>query len=454
MHGGGLLAYFGYPQANEDAARRAVQAAMAITCEAVNGIEIRISVHTGIVITDGESAMPDMAGKTSKVAIQLCQSAARNEVTISQDTHGIVSGYFDCISLGVQHLSRLAQPVELFKVLRESGARTRLDAATAQLTPLVGRKSEITQLMRLWAKAVQGKHQIVLIQGEAGLGKSRLLHTLKERLSGQQHAIRELRCFPEFSQSPFHPLIATLEIIFGFAHGDTPEVKSAKLAHYLEAHYPLSVQDAVPLLTNLLSLPLSAPYQSHAGLSPQQQKEQTIAMLLDLLHALAWQQPVLFIAEDLHWIDPSTLELLKLFTERRGQGPVLAVFTARPEFDPPWSESLETTLPLTPLIGDEVAQMITSINQEIPPTILRLIVERADGVPLFAEEIAKLATQEKHASIPPGIPATLHDLLAARMDKLGKAKYTAQLAATIGREFGLDLLRSVSHAPLSRYRIA
>lgn len=437
-HGGGVLAYFGYPQAHEDAARRAVQAALAITHEDAYGIEIRIGVHSGLIITVAESSMPDTVGQTSRLAIQLRHSAAHNEVAISQETRGMVSGYFDCISLGVQSLPGFARPLAIFKVVRESGARTRLDAAV-QLTPLAGRKSELAKLMGLWEEAAQGSCRVVLIQGEAGIGKSRLLHTLKERLADQPHAIRELRCFPEFSQSPFHPVIAMREALFGFAPGDTHEVKFDKLAQYLEAHFPASAQYAVSLLSSLLSLPLGGHYQA-LGFSPQKQKEQTIIILLGLLQALAQQQPVLFIVEDLHWIDPSMLELLTLFVEQKSEGAILAVFTSRPEFVPPWKKTIESTLTLAPLVEDEVAEMIASLRADIPTTIIRSIAERTDGVPLFVEEVAKIASTDNPAII----PTTLHDLLTARIDQMGEAKITAQLAATIGREFDLNLLNRVS----------
>ena len=437
-HGGGLLAYFGYPQAREDAARRAVQAALAVIREAAHGIEIRAGVHTGLIITGGELLMPDTAGKTSSIAIQLRHGVAYNEVAISRETRGIVAGYFDCTSLGAQSLSGVARPVEIFKVARESGAHTRLDAA-AQLTPFTGRKAEITELMGLWQKAAQGVPHAVLIQGEAGIGKSRLLHTVKERLAGKPHVIRELRCFPEFSQSPFYPLIAMLETFYGFAHGDTPGAKFDKLAKFFETHYPAAAQHAVPLLAQLLCLPLGVDYHA-PGLSPQKQKEQTIALLLGLLRALAAQQPVLLIVEDLHWIDPSMLELLTLFVEQKESVPILSVFTARPEFIPPWDEALVSSLALAPLAESEVAEMVASISEEIPVSTVRRIVERADGVPLFVEEVAKIATLDNQASI----PTALHDLLAARLDNMGEAKYTAQLAATLGREFDLDLLRKIS----------
>jgi DNA-binding SARP family transcriptional activator/tetratricopeptide (TPR) repeat protein len=448
-YGGGLLAYFGYPQAHEYAARLAVQAALVITRTAAHGIDIRVSVHTGLIITDG-AFMPDTAGMTSRLPALLRDSAAPNEVTISRETHCLVAGYFDCISLGVQVFPGFPRAMEVFKVLGDSGARSRLEAA-AQLTPLVGRKAEIAELMRAWEKSTQGFRQIVLVQAEAGIGKSRLLHTLKLRLADRPHANCELRCFPEFSQSPFYPLIAMLEDILGFVPSDSPGVKFGKLVGWLEQRktyptYPESAQLAVPLLANLLSLPLGEHYQQ-PDLSPQKQKERTITILLDLLQALAVQQPVLLIVEDLHWVDPSTLELLTLCIEQEVTGAILGVFTARPEFVPPWKRTLVSTLALAPLLNDEVAEIIASLSGDISAATLCRIVERADGVPLFAEEMAKIASLDNQVNI----PATLHDLLTVRMDNMGEAKYTAQLAATIGREFVLDLLLKVS--PLSAFQL-
>ncbi len=435
-HGGGLLAYFGYPQADEHAARRAVQAALAVTRVAADGIEVRAAVHTGLIITSGDAAMPDAAGRTSKFAIQCRQSVGYGEVAISQQTHGIVAGYFYCISLGAQSIPDIAQPLEIFKVVQESGARTRLDAA-AQLTPLAGRQDEIATLMAFWEQAAQGVRRVVLIQGEAGLGKSRLLHAIKQRLADRPHTIRELRCFPEFSQSPFHPLIAMFEAVIGSDHDDTPEVKFGKVVAYVETHYPEAMLDAVPMLTQLLSLDLDD--QPPSDLSPQKQKELTCAILLATLEALSLKQPVLLVVEDMHWIDSSTLEFLTLLVEKQSGGAIFPAFTARPEFVPPWPEELALRLAIAPLSEAAVTEMIASISGDIPPETVRLIVDRADGVPLFVEEMAKLATLDSQECI----PATLHDLLAARMDRLGEAKLAAQLASTVGREFDLALLHKI-----------
>jgi len=437
-HGGGLLAYFGYPQASEHAARLAVQAALAVTRAKFPGIALRAGIHTGMVISGGDQEVPDAVGATSGLAIHLRQLADYGGLVISSATQHLIAGYFECVSLGFQQFPGIACPLEVVKVGRESGAMSRLEAA-ATLTPLVGRQDEIATLLAAWQDARRRVRRVVLLRGEAGIGKSRLVHAFREALRGQACIVRELRCFPERSQSPFYPLTAMLEAFWGFAPGDSPEQKSAKLASDIEAYYPASAQQVVPLLTQLFSLPHGGDYQA-PDLSPQQCKEQTLAILLDMLWALVARQPVLLIVEDLHWIDPSSLELLTRFIGQKKKGTILTLLTARPEFAPPWNEASESTLEIAPLAEGEVAEIVASISAEIPAATLRRIVERADGITLFAEEMAKIAILDNQASI----PATLHDLLAARLDSMGEAKRTAQLAATIGREFDLDLLRKVS----------
>ena len=435
MHGGGLLAYFGYPQSREDSAVRAVRAALAVTREAARGIEIRSGVHTGLITTGSDPSLPDIVGKTSGVAIQLRRCVGYNETAISQETHSIVAGYFDCTSLGARSLPDASRPVTVFRVDKESGARTRLDAAT-QLTPLVGRQAELTRLAGWWDEATRGAGHAVLVQGEPATGKSRLVHAFKQRLAGQPHAVRELRCFPEYSRSPFHPLLVLLEANLGFAPGDTPELKSAKLARHVARHYPALAREAVPLLASLYSLPQPADYRA-TGLSLQRQKELTIKLLRTVLKGPTARLPILLIAEDLHWADPSTQDFLTALFEPKGARALLAIFTARPGFVAPHAASV---LSLPPLAEHEMEQLISSVSGKLPAATVRRIVERADGVPLFAEELAKTATSVDWASI----PGTLHDLLATRMDQLGDARYTAQIAATIGREFGVDLLGKAS----------
>ena len=260
--GGGLLAYFGYPQAQEDSARRAVQAALTLTRVVPSGqpeagFELRAGIHTGWIITaGGDAAMPDSVGKTSRRAIALRLCAPPHQVAISAATQRLVGGYFDCNSQGPQVLAGQGPALEVFIVQHQSAARTRLDAAR-QLSPFAGRVAELARLQSLWQLAAQGKSQAVLLQGEAGIGKSRLLRVFQQQLVGERHALRELNCFPEFSQSPFHPLIAMFEAILGFRAEDAPEQKRAALSRYFDARYPAARHADLALLSRLLDVPPS-----------------------------------------------------------------------------------------------------------------------------------------------------------------------------------------------------
>ena len=437
IRGGSLLAYFGYPQASENAARMAVQAALEVTRTAFAGLELRASVHTGMVIS-GDRQVPDAIGATSGLAIRLRQLADCGEVAISGATQRLVAGYFDCTSLGQQALPGATRPLEVFRVSRESGARDRLEAASA-LTPLIGRKREIASLRAMWRDTLAGKGSVVLLRGEAGIGKSRLVLALKDAIPDQAARVRELRCVPEHSQSPFYPLTALFGFTLAFSPEDSPAAKFDKLAAYVETNYPKNDPDAVALLARMLGLPVRMPYREPAS-SPQQQRERTLAILLDRLCLLAARQPILLVVEDLHWADPSTLELLNLFIQRGNDIPILTVLTARPGFKPSWDENLVPSLPLNALNDVDTAVLIKTVAPEIPPAAIPRIVERADGIPLFAEELAR----EIAATDQPAIPSTLHDLLTARLDGMSEAKTVAQLAAAIGREFGVDLLRKIA----------
>ncbi|MBC7860628.1 MAG: AAA family ATPase [Burkholderiaceae bacterium] len=431
-HGAAALGYFGYPVAHEDAARQAVRAALALLQLNDGDLQIRTGLHTGIIITGAD--LPDAVGLTSALAIRLSEAA--HPLLISEATRQLVAGYFHIESVGSRRIEGQAQAVRVHRVIAESGALHRLDAADS-LTPFVGRAGEIALLMNLWQGARQGDSRIALIRGEAGIGKSRLLHTLKERLGDERHTLRELRCFPQFRQSPFQPLIAMIESLCRFEAGEAPQAKFDKLVRHLAEHYPQADERAAALLAQLLSLPAALA----GGPAPQIQKEK-LGVLLDLLSMLAAKQPVLYIVEDLHWIDPSTLELLTLFAQTRREGPVLVLLTARPEFNPPWRAGDGTAIDLPPLARDEVAAMVAFCGGNIPQKTLERIVTRTDGIPLYVEEMTKMAQDGLE-----NIPATLHDLLAVKLDGVGAAKRTAQLAATIGREFDLDLLRQISPVP-------
>ena len=434
IHGGAILGYFGYPTAQEDAVRRAVLSALSLPKFLDTGLQFGVGIHTGMAITSAN--LPDTLGLISLLATRLHN--ANHPVVISEATRCLISGYFHVEPLGFHEFYGVAEAVQTFLVTGESSARHRLDT-TEQLTPLVGRASEIEILLALWEQVKQGTSHSVLIQGDAGIGKSRLAQTLKERLIKQSCFVYELRCFPEFSQSPFQPLIAMIESLCDFASSDTPQARFGKLVHHLKDYYPNVDIKMVPMLAQLFSLPSDS--TSNISL----QKEKLNALLLDLLHKLSTKQPVFIIIEDLHWIDPSTLELLTLFINKQRKGAVFVMLTARSEFKAPWKKSNDREMKLTPLSEKDVASIVDFWRKDIGQETRHRIMKCSDGIPLYIEEMAKMALDTQQ-----NIPITLRDLLAAKLDQMGETKLTALLAATIGREFDLNLLRMISpiHATL------
>lgn len=437
IRGGSLLAYFGYPLASENAARTAVQTALALTHTAFAALEVRASVHTGMVIT-GDLQVPDAIGATSGLAIRLRQLAHSGQVVISGATQALVAGYFESTSLGLQALAVSQRPFEVFRVLRNSGANSRLEAAST-LSPLVGRQQELAELLAHWQRVRQGERRFVLLRGDAGMGKSRLIHTLRESLCSVACTVRELRCVEEHRDSPFYPFGALFAQAMGCAHDDSPQERFEQLVSYVETYYADKDPDTVALLARMLSLPLRAPYRESAA-SAQQQREKTMAILLQRLDALARQQPFLLVVEDLQWADPSTVGVLRLFVAQPLATPILALFSARTGYEAPWLESRASVLTLPPLNDTHTRALVQALAPGSTTAQVQQMVARADGVPLFAEELARGSAREN----PAAIPSTLQDLLATRLDSLGSAKRVAQLAASIGREFSFALLRRIA----------
>ena len=345
-------------------------------------------------------------------------------------------------------------------MLYESMARSRLEAAgSTGLTPLVGREQEVALLLERWAQVKDGLGQVVLLSGEAGIGKSRLVQVLTAHVAAEPQAwLTPCQCSPYYQNTALYPMIDLLErVVLRFAREESPPQKLSKLEGFV-VQYGLPLAEAVPLFAALLSLPLTADY-APLTMSPEQQKQQTLQALLTILLRRAAQQPVLFVMEDLHWVDPSTLELLSLLVDQGPTARILVLLTFRPDFPPPWtgcSHLTQVTLPRLP--RRQAAEMTGQVahRKALPPEVVEQVVAKTDGVPLFVEELTKMVLEsgllqereeryELTGPLPPlAIPATLHDSLMARLDRLATVKTLAQLGATLGREFSYSLLQAVS----------
>ena len=379
---------------------------------------------------------------------------------ISAATWQLLGGFFACQSLGTRPIRGLAQPIEVYQVLYESTARSRLDVAgSAGLTPLVGREQEVGLLLERWEQVKDGSGQVVLLSGEAGIGKSRLVEVLKAQVATEPQAwLTPCQCSPYHQNSVLYPVIDLLErVALQFERDETPQQKLSKLEGYL-VQYGLPLAEAVPLFASLLSIPLGSSY-APLNVSPEQQKQKTLQAILTILLRRAAQQPLLFVMEDLHWVDPSTLELLSLLVDQGPTARILTLFTFRPDFTPPWTgRSHLTQLTLHRLTPRQAAEMTARVahRKALPAEVMEQVVAKTDGVPLFVEELTKMVLEsgllqerEEHyeltGPLPPlAIPATLHDSLMARLDRLATVKGLAQLGATLGREFAYDLLQAVS----------
>jgi class 3 adenylate cyclase len=454
--GDGLLVYFGYPAAHEDDAQRAVRTGLGIL-EAIGTLNIhleqekgirlsvRLGMHTGLVVIGamgGEGRQEQLAlGDVPNIAARIEGLAQPDTVVVSHATYRLTQGYFNCEALGEQTLRGMAEPMAVYRVRSASGAQSRLDiAAPRGLTPLVGRASEVTLLLERWAHAKEGQGQVVVLSGEAGIGKSRLVQVLKDHVTSEPHTRLECRSLPYYQHSPLYPIIELFPRLLSWQHDASPDEKLDQLTHALR-QYRLPVQEAIPLLAPLLSLAIPEDRYPPLTFSPQRQRQKTFEVILAMLLELSAQRPVLFILEDLHWTDPSTLELLALLMDQIPTVSLCALLTCRPTFQPTWSSrSYVTQVTLSRLSPHPVVRMAEHVAGEkrLPAEVLRHIVEKTDGVPLFVEEMTKAVLesgvlQEVHGhyeltgSVSAlAIPATLHDALMARLDRLGTAKAVAQ----------------------------
>jgi class 3 adenylate cyclase/predicted ATPase len=477
--GDGVLAYFGYPRAHEDDAERAVRAALALV-EAVSTLrgrhggtlEVRIGIATGLVVVGdliGEGAAQEQAvvGETPNVAARLQSLAEAGQVVIANDTRRLTGGLFEYRNLGRVALKGLADPVQAWQVTGASAVESRFEARQeTSLAPLAGREEELELLMRRWRQAKSGKGQVVLLSGEPGIGKSRLAVALEERLKGEPSIRMRDFCSPHHSESAFYPVVRQLERAARFERHDAPGSKLDKLASLLGAS---SGKDAdVQLLAELLSIPTADRF-APLDWSPQRKKELTCETLLQQLEILSRRRPVLLIYEDAHWSDPSSLELLDMAVRRVPALPILLIMTFRPDFQPPWTgEPHVTTVTLNRLGRRDGAALIGALpgSDALQDEVVGDILDRADGIPLFVEELAKAAVEAGSdgdgASRPSsgqrralGVPATLQASLMARLDRLGPTpKKIAQIGATIGREFSYELLLSVAEKSDAEARAA
>jgi class 3 adenylate cyclase/predicted ATPase len=466
--GDGVLVYFGYPQAHEDDPERAVRAGLAVIdavgrLAAPEPLRTRLGIASGLVVVgdligSGAAQERGVVGDTPNLAARLQALATPDTLVICGSTRQQIGGLFEMEDLGLRQLAGFAQPQRAWRVLTESAVLSRFEALrTASLTPFVGREEEIELLLRRWRRAASGEGQVVLICGEPGIGKSRLTAALRDRIEGEDLTRLRYFCSPHHQDSAFYPFISQLQHAAGFKREDLTEMKLDKLESLLAP--ALAPIGDVGLIAELLALPATSRYSLPSS-TPQRRRESTFEALLRQLEALARQKPVLMIFEDLHWIDPSSRELLDRTIERLTTLPVLLLATFRPEFLPPWTglpQVMALTLArLDRRTGTAIVQSIAA-SAALSPDAAAEIVERADGTPLFLEELTRAMleaggrgegvqrTSGGAQSPAAAVPAALHAPLMARLDRLGRApKEIAQIAAAIGREFSYQLLAPVA----------
>ncbi|HWX31104.1 MAG TPA: adenylate/guanylate cyclase domain-containing protein, partial [Steroidobacteraceae bacterium] len=442
--GDGVLVYFGYPQAHEDDAERAVRAGLELIAavaalQSPVSLQTRVGIATGLVVVgdligSGEAQERGIVGETPNLAARLQGIAEPNTVVIAESTRRLLGNLFELEDLGAKDLKGIAEPMRTWAALRASSVESRFEAMHASgLTELVGREEELEILLRRWSKAKTGEGQVVLLSGEAGIGKSRLTAALLERLATESHTRLRYFCSPQHTDSALYPVIGQMERAAGFVHDDVQQAKLDKLDAVL-AQTSTRVEDAA-LFAEMLSLANDGRYPA-LELTPEQRRQRTLEALVSQMEALTRQNPVLMIFEDAHWTDPTSLEVFGRIVDRVRSFRVLLIVTFRPDFDPPWvGRAYVTFLAINRLGEREIIAMIEGVigNKALPANIRQDIIERTDGIPLFVEEMTKAVLEAESesdarqtaAAVPSSavaVPASLHATLMARLDRLGSAK--------------------------------
>jgi class 3 adenylate cyclase/energy-coupling factor transporter ATP-binding protein EcfA2 len=466
--GDGLMTYFGWPRAHENDAERAVQAGLEIV-EAIKKLpspvelSVRVGIATGPVVVGetggGDPSVAKVAvGETPNLAARVQAMAPPDTVVIPGNTRRLVGGMFDLVHFGDHQLKGFDGDVALYRVAGKASTESRFEAVHgASLTPLVGRDNELALLMERWQRAKHGEGQVVLLCGEPGIGKSRLVRALRECIAAESYLLHSYQCSPYHTNTAFYPIAANFARTAGLEHNDSVDDKLDKL-EALVARVPADIGETTPLFAATLEIPTGERY-ALLDLSPKQQREKTLDALTNGVVRQARLQPMLFIAEDLHWVDPTSLECTTRIIERIRSERVLMVLTYRPEFVPPWTADGHVALiTLNRLSRSHGASMVERLTggKHLPDEIRDAIIDKTDGVPLFVEELTKTLLEsrllresndryELDGPLPPlAIPSTLQDSLMARLDRLSPIKEVAQIAACIGREFSYELLTAIT----------
>jgi class 3 adenylate cyclase len=465
--GDGILTYFGWPKAHEEDAERALRAALEIV-QAVKGasstetLSVRIGIATGPVVVGEQAGVGEQSklavGSTPNLAARLQGLAATDQIVIASSTRRLVGHSFELADLGEHELKGIAEPVHAWRVMTVGAAASRFDAATmGAMTPMVGREQELELLLDRWQQAQEGEGQVVLLSGEPGIGKSRVMSTLRERLAARGAQALRFQCSPYHLNSAYYPSIDNFERVLKFSRDETLESKLDKLEVLIVTRCGRPLAD-VRFIASLLSIPYEQRYGA-LRMTPQKFKDETLRTLVDLTAAAAAKHPRVMLYEDAHWADPTSLEVLDLLIDRVKAIPLLIVLTHRPEFQPKWdSHGHVTALNLSKLTRAQSTSIVDKLtgSKELPAGLLDQILSKTDGVPLYIEELTKSILESGElkevgdhydyigAARSVTIPATLRDSLMARLDRFAPVKEIAQIGAAIGREFSYAMIAAVA----------